>query len=116
MNKRSIGNDYERLAGDYLKTQGYQILQYNYYTRAGEIDIIAKQDNYLIFIEVKYRKDASSGHPLEAISIQKQKTICKCALYYIKKNGLFHMPIRFDVVGILGDEIQVVQNAFDFVM
>ncbi len=115
-NKRSQGNDYERLAGKYLETQGYQILQYNFYTRAGEIDIVAMYEGYLVFVEVKYRKDASSGHPLEAISIQKQKTICKCALYYMKKKGLQEIPVRFDVVGILGEQIQLIQNAFDFVI
>ena len=115
-NRRSQGNDYERLAGKYLETQGYQILRYNFYTRAGEIDMIARKDGYLVFLEVKYRKDASSGYPLEAISIQKQKTICKCALYYMKKKGLQELPVRFDVVGILGEQIQLVQNAFDFVV
>ena len=116
MNKRSQGNDYERLAGKYLETQGYQILQYNFYARTGEIDIVAMHEGYLVFVEVKYRKDASSGYPLEAISIRKQKTICKCALYYMKKNGLQEVPVRFDVVGILGEQIQLVQNAFEFIM
>lgn len=114
MNKRSTGNDYERLAGDYLKTQGYEILQYNFYTRAGEIDIIAKHQGYLVFVEVKYRTDGSAGHPLEAITIQKQKRISKCALYYMKKQRICDVPVRFDVVGVLGDKVEVVQNAFDF--
>lgn len=115
-NKRKIGNDYERLAGEYLKAQGYEILEYNFYTRAGEIDMIAKHDGYLVFIEVKYRKNASSGHPFEAIFIQKQKSISKCALYYMKKKGLTDVPVRFDVVGILGEQIQLLQNAFEFIM
>ena len=116
MNRRSQGNDYERLAGKYLETQGYHILQYNFYTRGGEIDIVAMHEGYLVFVEVKYRKDASSGYPLEAISIQKQKKICRCALYYMKKHGLYDVPVRFDVVGILGGKIQVIENAFDFIM
>ena len=116
LNKRSTGSDYEKLAGDYLKTQGYQVLEYNFFSRAGEIDIIAKHAEYLVFVEVKYRRDNAKGNPLEAISLQKQKTISKCALFYMKKNGVQDIPIRFDVVGILGDEIQVIQNAFDFVI
>lgn len=115
-NKRKVGNDYEKLAGEYLEAQGYEILEYNFYTRAGEIDLVARHDGYLVFVEVKYRKDASAGHPFEAISMQKQKNISKCALYYMKKKGLSDMPVRFDVVGILGEEIQVLQNAFEFVM
>lgn len=116
MNKRAKGNDYEKLAGDYLEKQGYQILEYNFYSRAGEIDIIAKHEGYLVFLEVKYRKDKGKGHPLEAVSVRKQQTICRCALFYMRKNGLLEVPVRFDVVGILGDDIQLIQNAFDFTM
>lgn len=67
-----------------------------------------------MFIEVKYRKNSAKGHPLEAISYAKQKNISRSALYYIEKNGLSNIPVRFDVVGILGNEISVIQNAFDF--
>lgn len=114
-NKREIGYEYEKIAGEYLEKQGYEIIEYNFYSRSGEIDIIAKHEGYLVFVEVKYRKDSSSGHPLESISFAKQKSICKCALYYMKKNGLYDIPVRFDVAGILGNDIQVVQNAFDFI-
>ena len=115
-NTRKLGKAYEQLAGKYLETRGYQILEYNFYSRTGEIDIIALHDGYLVFVEVKYRRNEQKGHPLEAISIQKQRTISRCALYYMKKNGFSEMPVRFDVVGILGDQIQLVQNAFEFVM
>lgn len=115
-NKRALGMEYEQIAGKYLEQQGYEILEYNFYSRSGEIDIVAKHTGYLVFVEVKYRKSSSSGHPLEAVSLQKQRSICKCALYYMKKHGLEYMPVRFDVVGIMGEDIQVVQNAFDFLM
>lgn len=115
-NKRSVGADYEKAAGIYLEQQGYEIIEYNFYSRSGEVDIIAKHEGYLVFVEVKYRKNSSDGYPLEAISLQKQKSICKCAMYYMNKKGLNHMPVRFDAVGILGNEIQVVQNAFDFIL
>ena len=115
-NKRTIGSNYEKIAGEYLEKQGYQILEYNFYSRGGEIDIIAKHNGYYVFVEVKYRENEKSGHPFEAVSVSKQRTISKCAFYYLQKNQLHDVPVRFDVVGILGDEIQVVQNAFDFVM
>lgn len=115
-NKRKIGFEYEKIAGDYLKKRGYEIIEYNFYSRHGEIDIIAKHEGYLVFVEVKYRENDSKGDPLEAISIKKQRTISKCALYYIKKNGMQDVSVRFDVVGILGDKIQVVQNAFEFIV
>lgn len=116
MNKRTKGNDYEKLAGAYLEKQGYQILEYNFYSRAGEIDIVAMHEGYLVFVEVKYRQNEQKGYPLEAISLQKQKTISRCALYYLKKKGFSEVPVRFDVVGILGEQIQLIQNAFEFVM
>jgi len=115
MNKREIGFKYEKIAGEYLAKQGYTILEYNFYCRQGEIDIIASHEGYLVFIEVKYRVDDRKGNPLESISAQKQRHICKSALYYMKKHGIFDVPVRFDVVGILGDEIVLLQNAFDFV-
>lgn len=99
-----------------MESLGYEILEYNFYTRTGEIDIIAKQEEYLVFAEVKYRKNSSKGHPLEAVSLQKQRRISKSALYYMKRKGVSEMAVRFDVVSILDDEIQVVQNAFDFIL
>lgn len=113
-NKRSIGTDYERVAGKFLETQGYEILDYNFHARMGEIDIVAMHQGYLVFVEVKYRTSMVKGAPLEAISQNKQKTICKSALFYMKKKGLLNCPVRFDVVGILGNQIQLIQNAFDF--
>ena len=115
-NKRTIGSNYEKLAGEYLEKQGYKIVEYNFYSRYGEIDIIAKHQGYLVFVEVKYRENDKSGHPLEAVSVSKQRTISKCAFYYLQKKKLHDVSVRFDVVAILGEQIQVVQNAFDFVM
>ena len=116
MNKRHIGTEYEQKACEYLMQQGYEIVERNFYCRAGEIDIVAKHQEYLVFVEVKYRKDSSKGYPLEAVSTQKQRTISKSALYYIKHHKLQDMSVRFDVVGILGEQVQLIQNAFDFVI
>ena len=115
-NKRTIGSNYEKIAGQYLEQQGYLIVEYNFHSRYGEIDIIAKHEGYLVFIEVKYRENDKSGHPLEAVSVSKQRTISKCAFYYLQKHKVQEESVRFDVVGILGNKIQVIQNAFDFIM
>ena len=114
-NKRKIGADYENMAGEYFQLLVYEIIEYNFYSRTGEIDIVARNEGYLVFVEVKYRDSDRTGHPLEAVSATKQKKLSKCAAYYLKTHNLYNVPVRFDVVGILGDEIQVVQNAFDFV-
>ena len=114
-NKREVGANYEKIAGEYLILQGYEIIEYNFYSRIGEIDIVAKHNGYLVFVEVKYRENGEKGHPLEAISLKKQSKISKCAVYYLKKKHLCEHPVRFDVVSVLGEEIQLIQNAFDFV-
>ena len=113
-NKRELGSRYEHLAGTYLENQGYEILEYNVYSRVGEIDIVAREKEYIVFVEVKYRSDERYGQPLEAISISKQRTLSKCALSYLKKHRLWTVPVRFDVVGILGEEITLIKNAFEF--
>lgn len=87
----------------------------NYRCRNGEIDIIAKDGEYLVFCEVKYRRDLKYGEGLEAVDLKKQRKISMCALYYITEKGMDRMPVRFDVVSILGDgKVKVVKDAFDF--
>lgn len=115
-NKREIGAQYERIAGEYLKQKGYKIIEYNASSRYGEIDIVARDGAYLIFAEVKYRSSLLCGHPLEAVDEKKQRNICKCALYYMQKNGLEQLPVRFDVIAIMGERVDIIQNAFDFIV
>ena len=116
MNKRKIGDEYEKSAAAYLENNGYIILEKNYRCRNAEIDIIAKDDSYICFVEVKYRKDNSSGYSLAAVNPAKQKTICKVARYFLTVE--YHnvdIPCRFDVAGIDGDEIHWVKNAFEYI-
>lgn len=114
-NKRRTGTEYERRAGAYLEERGYEILEYNFRCRMGEIDIIARDGEYLVFCEVKYRLDARSGHPAEAVDRRKQRTISKCALYYIMRRGLTDQACRFDMVSFEGDTVTVYPNAFDYI-
>lgn len=112
-NNRAVGTKYEKIAGEYLETQGYEILAYNYRCKSGEIDIIAKDGEYLVFCEVKYRHGESAGHPLEAVDFKKQRIITHCASVYLMQNGYTDVPCRFDVVGIMGEKIWLVKNAFE---
>lgn len=115
MNKREVGTVYEEIASKELEKNGYRIIEKNYYTRGGEIDIIAGDEEYLCFVEVKYRTDDSDGDPLEAIDDRKIKRICKTARFYLIKNEYPETtPVRFDVVAILGEEIRIIKNAFDY--
>lgn len=113
MNKRRIGQEKEKEAAEYLESRGVEILQFNYRNRSGEIDIIAKDKEYLVFVEVKYRYNTDKGSPLEAVDMHKQRQICKVANYYRMTHGIGDFtPIRYDVVGIEGDKITWIPNAF----
>ena len=115
MNRRQTGTAYERRAGEYLKEQGYELIGYNFRCRQGEIDIIARDGRYLVFVEVKYRADNAAGNPLEAVTAAKQRTISKVASYYCLTHGYgTYTPCRFDVAAVLGEQIKVIQNAFDY--
>ena len=112
-NRRSIGTEQETEVQEYLQTQGYEIVARNFYTKHGEIDLIAKKDGYLVFIEVKYRADGRFGAPEEAVDFRKQKKIIAAAQYYLYKNRIpFDTPCRFDVAGVQGNEIRITENAF----
>ena len=111
--KRRIGDTYEKIAGNYLENKGYRILAYNFRCRSGEIDIIAEKDGVLIFCEVKYRCRNTAGHPLESVTAAKQKRICRSAAYYLLYYGYgTGQECRFDVIGILGENIIHLKNAF----
>lgn len=112
-NHRKMGDRAEKIACGYLKLQGYEILERNFYARTGEIDIIAKDGDVLVFVEVKYRKNENKGFPGEAVDKRKQQRIQKTAVWYMKtKHQSFDQPIRFDVVEILGKKIRVIKHAF----
>lgn len=114
MNKRQTGAEYEEQAAGWLKEQGYRILKRNYRCRQGEIDLIAEDGPYLVFVEVKYRKGEQTGHPAEAVDIRKQKRLSRTALYYCYEQRVPETRgCRFDVVSILGDKIEHIINAFE---
>ncbi len=103
----------ESLANDFLKKNGYEILQTNYKTKLGEIDIIAKdQSGRIIFVEVKARATAKHGYPREAVTREKQQTLRRVAELYLKIKKQQSAFVRFDVVEILADEITHIKNAF----
>ena len=123
LKKKELGAKGEEAAVRYLKSKGYRIIERNYRIRLGEIDIIAKQGDDLVFVEVKTRTDNLFGSPFDSITFQKQKQLSKVALEYINKKGCHNRPVRFDVVGVKFQEgrntfkdatVELLQNAFDF--
>lgn len=113
MNKRQVGSGYEQRAAEYLKEKGMTILEMNYRNRCGEIDIIAKDEEYICFIEVKYRATSRYGFPQEAVDYRKQQQIRKVALFYLMRQGLSEWtPCRFDVIAFEGEAMTHLENAF----
>lgn len=113
------GQKGEDIAVFYLENKGYKIINRNYHSRFGEIDIIAKKEKYIIFIEVKTRRKGSKFTAFEAVDIFKQKKIIKTAMIYLSENDEQLQP-RFDVISILfcgkfGEikEVNHIKNAFD---
>jgi len=104
MNKRRFGIIGEKIAQGFLLNKGYEILETNFYTKKGEIDIIAKKDKCIVFIEVKTRTTLKFGTPAMAVNLTKRKHI-KCAaktFLYIKRFD--KCDIRFDVVEVFFNE------------
>ena len=116
MNRRQTGSEYEQKAAQYLQAKGVQVLELNYRNRKGEIDLIAHDGDYLVFVEVKYRKDTCKGAPEEAVNYRKKQNICRVADYYRMTHGIGEFtPIRYDVIAFYADEVIWHQNAFEHV-
>lgn len=101
-NKREYGSLGEIIAYDYLIKNNFKILKQNYrYGRLGEIDIIALENDYVCFIEVKTRSSTLFGTPAEAVNYKKQNKIKKLAQIFLKENNLSDKPLRFDILEII---------------
>lgn len=116
MNSRRTGAKYEQQAARFLEEQGFQIVECNFCCRQGEIDLIARDGSCLVFIEVKYRRNAGTGHPAEAVDARKQRRLSRAAAYYCLKNRIPEtQACRFDVVSILGEQVELIKDAFSYV-
>ncbi|MFO7839971.1 MAG: YraN family protein [Desulfosalsimonadaceae bacterium] len=114
--RQRLGQTGESLALKYLLKRGYKLLESNYRNRIGEIDIIARDGDTLVFVEVKTRRSERYGSPRLAVTPHKQKKISRTALAYLKYTGQMDCKARFDVVfvktGGTRPEIELIQNAF----
>ena len=114
--KKLLGREGEDLAARFLMKQVYRILERNYSTRIGEIDLVALHDGAVVFVEVKTRTSDAFGAPELAVTPRKQQRMVKAALAYIKQRKLHQVPCRFDVVAITTtaeQEVEHIQNAFE---
>jgi len=113
----SLGKKGEELAINQLKALKYRILERNYKCPLGEIDIIARDKNMLVFIEVKTRATRDFGAPAAAVDQRKQRQLSRVALTYLNQKKLFDIPARFDVVAVElfppSPRIEVIRDAFE---
>lgn len=118
--RRNIAKIGEALAAKHLKARGCKILAPNYRARRGEVDIIVRDGEFTVFVEVKTRRSLRFGVPQAAVTWQKQKQISKVALAYLQAHNLLDAPCRFDVIAIhLSPQLELVnlehiESAFEF--
>lgn len=116
---RSKGFAYEQLAEKYLKQKGLILVDHNYHSKYGEIDLIMTDRDTLVFIEVRYRKTSNFGSAAETITRHKQKKIITTARHFLSSQNLWHYSCRFDVISINSPknstkpELVWLQGAFD---
>ncbi len=111
---RRRGNIGENFAVEYLQNEGYTILERNFATKLGEIDIIAQKDKYIAFVEVKSRAENCMYPPREAVTISKQRKICKAAMVYKLRNGFDGQP-RFDVFEVIYGKYDLEVKSFTYI-
>ena len=116
-NASALGKAGERAARKKLEALGYEILENNFRSRMGEIDLVARQNGELVFIEVKTRRQRETGSPAEFVHKTKQRRMARTALAYMGKHNLMDEPTRFDVVSVWGRDlghlrVDIIQSAF----
>ena len=100
---RKAGDQAEAQAARYLQQRGLRVLSRNYHCRAGEVDIVMQQDQVLVFVEVRYRRQDRHGSAAESITRSKQQKLIRAASHYLSRYRLHDRPCRFDVVAITGN-------------
>lgn len=114
---QKFGEAGEAIAARYLKKKGYRIIETNYRTKLGEIDLIAKDKDTIVFVEVKSRRSWQFGNPKAAVTPQKQRKISMVALQYLKATHRSNASARFDVAAVTlsrdKPQIEIIKNAFE---
>ena len=119
--ERTLGRRGEDAAARYLRRKGYRILARGSRLKPGELDIVALDGPTVVFVEVKTRKSAEAGHPVEAVDPAKQRRLTRLAVTFLKRHGLLDRPARFDAIAVTWPEgrrrprIEHFDNAFEAV-
>ena len=112
---RTKGFDHETMAISYLEKKGHRVIARNELNRFGEIDIISLTEGFIVFTEVKYRKSPKAGDPLEAVDPKKQVKISRASAFFLNGHREYSdLQVRYDCIGICGDQIRHIENAFEY--
>jgi putative endonuclease len=109
---RDQGQLGEERAVEHLRACGYSVIERNFRCRLGEIDIVARDGDALVFVEVRTRTDGRRGTALETVTPAKQQRIARVAEIYLSMRRQHAAACRFDVVGITGEHVELVRDAF----
>lgn len=113
LSRVSLGSSGEAAAARWYESAGYEVLERNWRCREGEIDLIARNADTLIFCEVKTRANAVFGSPVEAVGWAKQSRLRRLAVAYLaSRSGSFMPLLRFDIAAVVGGRVQVYEDAF----
>ena len=115
--RQKLGNRGEKIATNFLRKQGYRIIEKNYRSRLGGIDIVAKEGEGLVFVEVQACRSTNFGLPEEALPYDKRRRLNRLAMAYLAHRRIRDTNCRFDVASILMDDnrvnhIELIKNAF----
>ena len=117
MRRIRTGKQGETLAAAYLEKAGYQIIERNYRCLFGEMDLVARDGQTVVFVEVKSRKSDRFGVPQLSVGLQKQKKLSQIALHYLEQKRCYPCDAPFDVIAIRmgteGHQVELIRNAFD---
>ena len=115
--RKRLGGRAEEAVAEWLAARGYEILERNYMTKVGEVDIIARQGECLCFVEVRSRSTDAMGSPALTVDARKQRQVIRAAMYFLSEKGVTNLVARFDVAavtfGAAGPEIEYIPSAFD---
>lgn len=109
---RRRGNVAEAIAVSYLTDHGYQIIERNFSARLGELDVVAYDEGVLVFVEVRCRTDGEHGDAIEMVHPGKQRRVARVAALYLEARRPVFEDARFDIIGITGDNIELIKDAF----
>ncbi len=108
----AIGASAEHAATRLLLERGYRIVEHNFRCKLGELDIVARDGDILVFVEVRSRSDATHGHAAEMVGPRKQRQVARVAAVYLGARTLDYEQVRFDVVAITGGDAELIHDAW----